>query len=130
MIKVFVYGTLMRGNSNNSFYLKDSSFVGKGIIKGYALYDLGSYPGIIPLENEYTKGEVFEVDDNMIPRLDQLEGEGYLYKRNLVKVQIDNEVLEEVYVYIWMGSTDINRKVKVENQPWRQNDLFFRDSPR
>ena len=52
MKKVFVYGTLMRGNSNNSFYLKDSAFVGKGIIQGYALYDLGSYPGIIPTENE------------------------------------------------------------------------------
>jgi len=63
---VFVYGTLMRKRSNNKYYLEDSSFLGIGSIQGYALYDLGSYPGIRQEKNECTKGEVFEVDDKTV----------------------------------------------------------------
>ncbi|MBU3191759.1 gamma-glutamylcyclotransferase [Clostridium bowmanii] len=55
MKKVFVYGTLMRERSNYKYYLENSSFLGSGLIQGYALYDFGYYPGIIPEENEEEK---------------------------------------------------------------------------
>ena len=122
MGKVFVYGTLMRDRSNHRYYLEDSTFLGIGSIKGYALYDLGFYPGIIPEENECTKGEVFEVDDKTISRLDRLEGEGYLYTRRLVKVEMGNGLVEEAYAYIWNGSVDILGKVGFGRQPWKQEE--------
>jgi len=117
---VFVYGTLMRDRSNHKYYLEDSSFLGIGSIKGYALYDLGSYPGIRKDENECTRGEVFEVDDKTMSRLDKLEGEGFLYIRKVLKVEMGNGLVQDAYAYIWNGSVDIERKVDFVNQPWKQ----------
>jgi gamma-glutamylcyclotransferase (GGCT)/AIG2-like uncharacterized protein YtfP len=121
MEKVFVYGTLMRERSNHQYYLEESIFLGIGSIQGYALYDLGSYPGIIPEESQCTKGEVFEVEEKTISRIDGLEGEGFLYTRGIVKVEMDNGLVEETYVYIWNSNVDIVKKVDFVNQPWRQN---------
>ena len=121
MEKVFVYGTLMRQSSNHRHYLEESIFLGIGLIQGYALYDLGSYPGIIPLENENTKGDVFEVDDSTMERLDKLEGEVFLYTRELVKVRLHNEVVEEAWVYIWNGSVSTKIKLDFEQQPWERS---------
>lgn len=45
--KVFVYGTLMKGHGNHSYYLSQSEFHGKGEITGYALYAVSSFPGIV-----------------------------------------------------------------------------------
>ena len=119
---VFVYGTLMRGISNHKYYLEDSSFLGIGTIQGYALYDLGSYPGIRQEENECTKGEVFEVDDKTMSRLDNLEVEGFLYTRKVLKMEMGNGLVQDAYAYIWNGSVDIERKVDLINQPWKQEE--------
>ena len=117
---VFVYGKLMRGRSNHKYYLEDSCFLGIGSIQGYALYELGSYPGIRQEENECTKGEVFEVDDKTMSRLDSLEGEGSLYIRKVLKVEMSNGLVQEAHAYIWNGSVDVERKVDFVNQPWKQ----------
>lgn len=117
---VFVYGTLMRDRSNHKYYLEDSLFLGSGSIQGYALYDLGSYPGIRQQENECTKGEVFEVDDKTMSRLDRLEDEGFLYIKKVLKVEMDNGLVQDAYAYIWNGDFDITRKVDFDNQPWKQ----------
>ena len=122
MGKVFVYGTLMRGRSNYKYYLEHSIFLGSGSIHGYALYDLGFYPGIIADENECTKGEVFEVDNETMSRLDRLEGEGDLYLKRLVKVEMDNGLAHDAYVYVWNASVNIERKVDFVNQPWKQEE--------
>ncbi|WP_290443257.1 gamma-glutamylcyclotransferase [Clostridium sp. CF012] len=122
MGKVFVYGTLMRGRSNYKYYLEHSIFLGIGTIQGYALYDLGFYPGIILDENECTKGEVFEVDNETMSRLDRLEGEGDLYLRRLVKVEMDNGLAHDAYVYVWNARVNIERKVDFVNQPWMQEE--------
>lgn len=112
----------MKERSNHQYYLNDSIFLGSELIQGYALYDLGSYPGIISEKNECIKGEVYEVDDKTIARLDRLKGEGFLYTRGRVKVEMDNGSLEDAYVYMWNGSIDIVRKVYFINQPWNQNN--------
>lgn len=112
----------MRERSNYKYYLEHSIFLGIGSIQGYALYDFGYYPGIIPEENEGTKGEVFEVDDETMSRLDRLEGEGVLYIRRLVKVEMDNGLVEDAYAYVWNARVNIVRKVYFVNQPWRQEE--------
>jgi gamma-glutamylcyclotransferase (GGCT)/AIG2-like uncharacterized protein YtfP len=47
MAYLFVYGTLKRGGSRHSL-LKDCPFLGHALAKGFALYDLGAYPGMVP----------------------------------------------------------------------------------
>ena len=44
MIKIFVYGTLMRGGCYHKQFLAGHKFLGKGVISDYALYDLGATP--------------------------------------------------------------------------------------
>ena len=54
-MKVFVYGTLLKGMSR-SHSLNNSSFEGFGVIRG-SLYDLGSYPGIIDSKDSVYGGK-------------------------------------------------------------------------
>lgn len=96
---MFVYGTLKRGFRNHHL-IKNSKFIGDGVIKGYAMYDLGSFPGIKKDENEEVKGEVFEIDQNTLKRVDQLESEGYLYIRTRADVHLEGEIIKAAtYVY-------------------------------
>jgi gamma-glutamylcyclotransferase (GGCT)/AIG2-like uncharacterized protein YtfP len=47
MAYLFVYGTLKRGGSRHSL-LEGCPFLGHALARGFALYDLGAYPGIVP----------------------------------------------------------------------------------
>ena len=103
MKQVFVYGTLMRGEKAARM-LSEGSYKGEYILNDYAMYDLGPFPGIKQKPGEKVVGEVFEVPDSVIPRLDSYEGEGDLYKRTSVSVENENTRLVEVFVYVYMGN--------------------------
>ena len=89
MSLVFVYGTLKRGGENHH-YLAGQSFLGPAsTAPGYALYDLGGYPGMVRAPGAAgVAGEVWSVDEACLGRLDELEGtaEG-LYRREDVPLQ-------------------------------------------
>lgn len=82
---VFVYGTLKTGHYNHrcltlggtSKRIFDDAFV-----KGH-MYDLGPYPAVVitPGSQGVVKGEVWEVDDETLDRLDHLEGHPDFYER-------------------------------------------------
>ena len=96
---VFVYGTLMK-NQRNHEYLNHSIYIGDGVIDGYQMYDLGTYPGIV--EGKGTVfGEVYQITKETENRLDYLEDEGNLYLKKLVVVRLNNNqtVIAMVYVY-------------------------------
>ena len=118
-VTIFVYGTLMKGNSNYENFLSDAKFIGEFIAEDFALYDLGSYPGIIHSENDKVIGEIYNIDSNTLGKLDILEDEGNLYIRKLINVVNDNNEAREAYIYVY--NRDALRKVKVsyENQPWK-----------
>ena len=96
---VFVYGTLMKGERAN-YMLDGSEFGGCFLLKDYAMYHLGSYPGIQPLEGETVYGELYFVNSAMIAQMDEYEVEGDLYRR--VRVSLSKGECSfpaEVYVY-------------------------------
>ena len=97
---VFVYGTLMKGESNHGF-LDSSSFIFKGIIEGYDMYDVGWYPAIVKGDGMVI-GELYQVPREDMPSIDMLEGEGDLYKKKceIVKMK-DEKALAFVYVYLY-----------------------------
>jgi len=74
---IFVYGTLRRGQGNFERYLATSRFVGEGTTQG-SLLNIGHYPGAIPVTDELPAGtiigELYEVDEKTLQRLDGLEG--------------------------------------------------------
>lgn len=96
---VFVYGTLMKGE-RAGYMLSDCCFGGYFQLKNYAMYDLGSYPGIVPCPGESVLGELYFVDSDVVARMDQYESEGYLYNRVSVTVNSDRSSFSaEAYVY-------------------------------
>lgn len=103
MKRVFVYGTLMQGERASGI-LGDSIYKGEFALDDYAMYDLGPFPGIKEKPGEEVKGEVYEILDSVIPRMDSYEGEGELYKRTVVSVRNDCSRINEVYVYVYLGN--------------------------
>ena len=84
----FVYGTLMKNHRNHG-YLKDSTYIGDGIIDGYQMYDLGTYPGVVESKGTVF-GEVYLINTETEKRLDYLEEEGDLYLKKLETVRLNN----------------------------------------
>lgn len=117
--RVFVYGTLLRGNSNHRSYLKSSKFLGEAILYGYSLYDLGGFPGIKRRRGDSVKGELFEVDSEVLERLNCLESEGSLYSLETVRVEVQGRTISNVFVYVYLLSVDENSRIEMVKQPWR-----------
>jgi gamma-glutamylcyclotransferase (GGCT)/AIG2-like uncharacterized protein YtfP len=107
MTLVFVYGTLKRGGGNHHF-LAGQAFVDEArTARGYTLYDLSGYPGMVRQDDDDTgvMGEVWSVDDECLARLDVLEctAEG-LYR--LEAVPLASPVPERaVKTYIYLKDT-------------------------
>jgi len=103
MHKVFVYGSLLRGLGNHRL-LSDSTFLGEAATKPYFLMvDLGYFPGLIEdIDGVSIKGEVYEVSDEILHRLDMLEGfrehdpKNGLYNRKEIVTQFGTAL---VYIY-------------------------------
>ena len=87
---IFVYGTLMRGETN-AHYLDNSKKIGNGYIDGYQLLQLDGYPGIIPGEGKVF-GELYIVDEKTKEQLDILEGDEYHYSIGMI--DCDNKLIE------------------------------------
>lgn len=76
MTRVFVYGTLKRGGSNHRFLAGQHPVGAASTTGGYTLYGIGDYPGMVRSADpgQHVTGEVWEVDDACLARLDELEG--------------------------------------------------------
>ena len=68
---LFIYGTLMPGLRLEA-EMHGARFVGPAHIAG-RLIDVGRYPGLLQGDGQVT-GEVYEVDDAHLARLDEVEG--------------------------------------------------------
>lgn len=102
---LFVYGTLMRGGVRHSV-LGDQRFLGEGRTRPlYALFDLGSYPGLVRRaeDGRAIHGELYEVNAGLIPHLDRIEGAPSLYR--LEPILIDGYP-GEVFTYFYRQGTE------------------------
>jgi gamma-glutamylcyclotransferase (GGCT)/AIG2-like uncharacterized protein YtfP len=88
---IFVYGTLRRGSARAmSISFPGSRFVAEAKVSG-SLYDLGAYPGLILDEsNSLVVGEVYEVDDEILKKLDDFESASH-YWRKQVKISLGTQ---------------------------------------
>lgn len=101
--KVFVYGSLLSGMGNHHI-LENSTFLGHTVTTpDFAMIDLGGFPGLINyLPGVAIKGEVYEVNDTVMARLDRLEGyhsdnpTGGLYNRQEINTEFGEAI---VYIY-------------------------------
>ena len=97
---LFVYGTLRRGGAQAMPKIfPDSKFIDNANVGG-SLYDLGAYPGLLLDEsNSLVVGEVYEVDDETLNQLDEIEAATF-YWRKQVEIPVgDSQKACWVYEY-------------------------------
>lgn len=112
---VFVYGTLKSDCCNHHILkpmIKRQVPVQVTSIEKYPMYKSDSYfpylenqPGV----GEHIVGQVVEVDDSDLPRLDHFEGVPTLYKRGTIKV-INGNIEFECLCYFKAQETDVSNK--------------------
>ena len=96
---VFVYGTLMNGETNHH-YLENSKFSGMVTIEGYEMYSMGGYPAIID-GNSLIMGELYQVPNTDMPSIDMLEGEGSLYIKRCETVTDSKGKSSFAFIYVY-----------------------------
>lgn len=112
-MRVFCYGTLKRGHYNNAV-LRSAVFIREDRAPG-VMFNLGPYPGVIPYPWGEVKGEVFQIDGEILRRLDQLEGHPHMYKREVVTLASGDEA------YIYYYNRSVMGKAEVPYGDWKGN---------
>ena len=91
--RVFVYGTLKRGEANHHL-LDGATFLGDcKVVGAYTMVDLGWYPGVVRRNDRVDSeisGEVYEVDEPTLYSLDCLEGHPDFYERRKISTDYKN----------------------------------------
>lgn len=123
---VFVYGTLLKGRSNYEHFLAPANPVMRGEIEGFEMYDLGSFPGVVRGTGN-VKGEVYRVTKEQLERIDRLEGEGSLYKKEAVPVRGNFQEDKDVtaYVYLYNHNVENLPKIPYEAQPYKNPYVWY-----
>lgn len=82
--RVFVYGTLMRGQLNHHWMRGAERLGGARSPRGFSLWSLGQYPVACPEGVGCIRGEVYRLDPAHLYRLDVLEEHPQFYQRRQV----------------------------------------------
>ncbi len=102
-MKIFIYGTLRKSQSNHDILEQTHAiFLGKSITFNTHKSDLdsGMYPELYNITTEGYKiqGEVYEIPEENIYILDEFEGAPDLYYRDKIQVNLNNKIIE-CYTY-------------------------------
>jgi gamma-glutamylcyclotransferase (GGCT)/AIG2-like uncharacterized protein YtfP len=93
---VFVYGTLLRGESNHRI-LAAAQFLRVARTRPeYHLHDLGPYPALVPGGTTAIVGEVYAIDAATLAALDRLEGHPSYYER--VPITLADDAVAHAYL--------------------------------
>ena len=115
LIKVFVYGTLMKGEKNHRL-LELSKFVGPGKTEpAFDFVNLGGFPAMIWGGVTQVVGEIYEVDNKTLARLDRLESHPDMYRREPIVL----EDRTEVQAYVMRRDTAWGQKF-IDSGSWRE----------
>lgn len=80
-MRVFVYGTLLAGESNHH-WLRGAERLGEWATPPrFSLYDTGPFPALCDHGTARVKGEVYRINGSQLTQLDQLEGYPHHYDR-------------------------------------------------
>lgn len=123
--RVFVYGSLKRGYHNN-YLLAESSYLGERITSNetWVMYSLGRFPGVIRSFHAGVcasiSGDLYEVSEQTLARLDMLESNGSFYKRELVPLHGEDE---PAWMYVLINSASFMQDMRSINEG---DHIFYR----
>ncbi len=121
---VFVYGTLRAGASNH-FRLEGAKLRGEGWVLG-RLYRIDWYPGLLLDEEGIpVRGEIYEVEREMLRKLDSFEGGEYERLKDRVHLKDGGEV--EAWLYEYRGAVEEGSELVPAD--WVQHGEALKVSP-
>ena len=121
---IFVYGTLMKGQRYHGRYLSPLEPLGVGVLSGYRMFDIGSFPGIVPGKGK-VKGEIYRVNARQLAAIDHLEDEGDLYVRTTVKVRTAPLCCVDAYTYVYNQALNGKEEIPIDKQPYSESPLVW-----
>lgn len=111
--RVFVYGTLKRGQSNHDQMHGATFLDAASTLPGHTLYDLGDYPGLVldPAAPSGVEGELWRVDDQLLARLDAFEGvaEGLYARVPATLAPPHHQLAPPAWLYLYLGRVSAQR---------------------
>lgn len=114
MTRVLVYGSLMSGQMNHRV-LCGARFVRVARTDAvFTLVSLGAYPALIAGGATSVRGEIYELDDATLARVDRFEGHPTFYRREPVPLRGGTSV----FAYV-LASSITRRHDIVESGDWR-----------
>lgn len=120
LIKVFVYGTLRKGEKNDHLLQKAINLEQQCWTYGI-LYDTGEgYPALIPSTENKTVGELYQVTESELFLLDELEE--YIEGR---PNNLYNRIIQEIYTknssipaYVYEANDESLLKIIIPDGDW------------
>lgn len=120
MYHVFVYGTLRRGQTN-AHYMQGARCIADGAWTYGELFDTNEgYPAMICSNEVKVYGEVYEVNDDVLHKLDELEeytgnAETDLYDRITQTVYVTDM---EIHAYVYIAQDKKMLKKVIDSGDW------------
>lgn len=113
--RVFVYGTLRRGGSNEH-RMAGGRFIAPATVRG-RLYHIDWYPGLVlDPQGDVVTGEIHEVDAALFAALDVYEGSEYRKSTTTS----EGVAGEPVILWEWDGPVDESRRILAGD--WLEQD--------
>ncbi|MBR3228124.1 MAG: gamma-glutamylcyclotransferase [Erysipelotrichaceae bacterium] len=104
-------------DQERAYVLKDCEFIGDAILEDYALKEVGTFPGAVPLKGHKVYGEIYRIDEEKKKELDYIEGEDYLYKFKIVDILCNGEYIKAGF-YEFLKDSDVYPYSKKKGK-WR-----------
>lgn len=101
---LFVYGTLKKGFGANDL-LQPATLVAEDVpIRGFSMYSNGSFPMVVKSRNpkDTVYGEIWEIHENTLRRLDSYEGHPHLFVRDYLpsdQIEFSSDLGVWMYYY-------------------------------
>jgi len=112
-MRIIVYGSLRR-KQGNSHWMTNAQWLGEHQIKGFDLYNLGLYPGVVEGEGTVL-GEVYRIDASTLGELDALRCKNGEYKRQLIQTPYGS-----AWLYVYQRS--VAGRPHIASGDWLQRD--------
>lgn len=101
LTRIFVYGTLRKGQFNHNHFLSDAVLIGSTVVPDMALVSMGPFPAAVPAmkydedkQQWVVVGEVYDVSDAELRAIDRLEGiDSKFYMRRTVETEFGECVM-------------------------------------
>lgn len=107
MNRVFVYGTLKRGQ-RNAHFMHGARYLGQHVTKKmFSMYSFGDFPAVCERGQHAIAGEVYQVDARQFRRLDDLEWYPHFYQRIEISTNWGNAWMYVVRLKLCQGKKQL-----------------------